>query len=163
MVFLSTGPAHATDPEQSVTATVTGQSVSLTVSPTTIDYGVVPFETSRPSTASADGNISFLITNTGNVSETFNVRGTSATGTGATWTLVPGAFSCPNSLNTFRHSVTPAGGSQIFLTTANQALATSITPAGTKSFTSEIYMPCFGSDGATTLMTTNIVVSASNP
>jgi len=72
---LSTSRVHAATPvEQTVTATVTGQSVSMTVSPTSIDYGTVPFETSRTSLAAPDGAVTFEATNTGNVPEDFLVR-----------------------------------------------------------------------------------------
>ena len=148
--------------EETVTATVTGESISMTVSPTSIDYGTVPFETSRSSLAALSGPITFLATNTGNVNEDFFVRGSNASGSGFTWNLQSGAVACggPSTINKFRHSVTPVGGSAIFLTTADDFLATGVVPSGTKSFNSEIYMPCFGSDGAGMQATTQIIVTA---
>jgi hypothetical protein len=146
--------------EQTISATVSGQSVSMTVSPTSIDYGTVPFETSRTSLAAPGGPVTFVATNTGNVTEDFLVRGTNATGSGFTWTLDSGPIACPNNLNQFRHSVTPASQSSVFLTTADDTLSGNIAASGNKSFTSEIYMPCFGSDGAGLQATTSIVVTA---
>ena len=163
---LSTSRVHAATPvEQTVTATVTGQSVSMTVSPTSIDYGTVPFETSRTSLAAPDGAVTFEATNTGNVPEDFLVRGSAATGSGFSWALETGAISCesPSNSNKFRHSVTPVGGSSQFLTTGDDILATAKAPSDTQSFTSEIYMPCFGSDGAGLEATTSIIVTAVGP
>jgi hypothetical protein len=162
----STSRVHAeTSTEQTVTATVTGQSVSMTVSPTSIDYGTVPFEMSRTSLAAPGGAVTFVATNTGNVDEDFLVRGSDATGSGFSWSLVAGAVSCgPGSNNNkFRHSVTPSGGPSQFLATSDDTLATAKAPSDTQSFTSEIYMPCFGSDGAGLQATTSIVVTAVAP
>jgi len=159
---LSANQLSAEGVEETVTATVTGQSVSMTVSPTSIDYGTVPFESSQSSLAAAGGPITFTATNTGNVNEDFLVRGTDATGSGFTWTLQNGAFACgsPTNNNKFRHSVAPVSQPAIFLTTADDFLATAVAPAGSQPFNSEIYMPCFGSDGAGLVATTQIVVTA---
>lgn len=147
---------------EEITVTVSGQSVSMTVSPTSIDYGTVPFQESRHSSAAVGGPVTFLATNTGNVDEDFLVRGADATGTGFTWSLVSGAVSCgsPGNNNKFRHSVTPLSQPGIFLTTSDDFLASGVAPAGTQSFNSEIYMPCFGSDGAGLAASTQIIVTA---
>jgi len=50
-----------------------------------------------------------------------------------------------------------------FLATSNDILAEAKAPSDTQSFTSEIYMPCFGSDGAGLEATTSIVVTAVAP
>jgi len=161
---LAGGPLFAeSSEEETITATVSGQSVSMTVSPGSIDYGTVPFETSRSSLAAPGGPVTFTATNTGNVTVNFAVRGSDATGTGFSWALSTGALACPNDANKFRHSVTPTGGSSIFLTTAPEDLATGIAAAGTKTFTSEIYMPCFGSDGAGEQASTSILLTAIAP
>jgi hypothetical protein len=148
--------------EETVTATVTGESISMTVSPTSIDYGTVPFEASRSSLSAVGGPITFVATNTGNVDEDFLVRGTNAAGTGFTWNLQSDSISCgsPGNNNKFRHSVTPISQPSIFLTTADDYLSTNVAPAGSQSFNSEIYMPCFGSDGAGLQATTQIIVTA---
>lgn len=148
--------------EQTVAATVTGQSVSMTVSPTSIDYGTMPFESFRNSLAAPGGAVTFVATNTGNVNEDFLVRGSPAAGSGFSWAIEEGTIGCgpPSNNNKFRHSVTPVGGIPLFLTTADYVLATSKAPSDTQSFTSEIFMPCFGSDGTGLEATTNIVVTA---
>lgn len=152
--------------EETVAASVTVQSVSLTVSPTSIDYGTIPFESSQRSDL-LPTPVTFTATNTGNVAESFLVKGTNAAGTNGgtpfTWTLVQGPFSCPTALNQFRHRVTPTGLTPVFLTTADAYLATGIAAGGGQDFTSEFYTPCFGSDGAGAVASTNIIVGAVSP
>jgi len=161
----ATGLFAETSPEQTISATVSGQSVSMTVDPTSIDYGTVPFETSRTSLAAPDGPVTFTATNTGNVAVDFMVRGTDATGSGFTWTLATDAPSCPSTtnLNKFRHSVKVGSDPAKFLTGSAEPLSTGVAAAGTTQFTSEIYMPCFGSDGAGQQATTSIVLTAVAP
>ena len=151
--------------EQTVAATVTGQSVSMTVSPNSVDYGTVPFQTSRSSLGAPGGAVTFIATNTGNVTEDFYVRGSVATGSGFSWSLVTDPITCgsPSNNNKFRHRVTPAVQAALFLSAADDPLATAVAPTDSESFTSEIYMPCFGSDGAGQQATTNIVVTAVAP
>lgn len=155
--------AQETSTEHTISATVSGQSVSMTVSPTSIDYGTVPFETSRSSLAPEAGSVTFTAENTGNVAVNFMARGANATGSGFTWTLTPTGFACPSATNQFRHSVTPTGGSGMFLTTTSEPLSNNVAALGTKQFTSEIYMPCFGSDGAGAQASTSIILTAVAP
>jgi hypothetical protein len=153
-------PAMA-DGSVPISATVSAKSISVTVDPTSIDYGALAFEESRSSTALG---ITFTATNDGNVNENFAVEGANATGTGPafTWTIQEGAPSCesPGQTNLYRHSVTPAGGSLILLTTDQQDLALGVAPSGTKSFTSEFWMPCNGSAGTGQTASTTITVVA---
>jgi hypothetical protein len=153
-----------TSTEHTISATVSGQSVSMTVSPTSIDYGTVPFETSRSSLAAPGGAITFTAENTSNVAVDFMVRGTDANGTGTAWALTPDAPGCPTTnpanWNKFRHSVTPTSALAKFLTTAAEPLSENVAADGTTQFTSEIYMPCFGSDGAGEQRSTSIVLTA---
>jgi hypothetical protein len=159
--------AQETSTEHTISATVSGQSVSMTVSPTSIDYGTVPFETSRPSSAVPGGPVTFTATNTSNVEVDFMVRGTNATGTGLNWTLTPDALGCPSTnpsnWNKFRHSVTPTSASAMFLTTTSEALSSDVAALGATQFTTEIYMPCFGSDGAGEQASTSIILTAVGP
>lgn len=151
-------PAMA-DGSVPISATVSAKSISVTVDPTLIDYGALAFEESRSSTALG---ITFTATNDGNVNENFSVKGADATGADPTftWTIQEGALNCPTQTNRYRHSVTPAGGSLIFLTTDQQDLASGVAPSGTKSFTSEFRMPCNGSDGTGQTASTTITVVA---
>jgi hypothetical protein len=51
----------------------------------------------------------------------------------------------------------------MFLTTTAEALSTNVAALGTTQFTSEIYMPCFGSDGAGEQASTAIILTAVAP
>lgn len=153
--------ALAQNDSETVTATISVQSISLTVTPDSIDYGTVPFDDFRKST---DVGITFTAENTGNVNEAFMVKGSPAAGTddagSFNWTLVA-ALGCPSILNQFRHSVAPVGGPGIFLdATSSQTLVASVGPSLTQDFTSEFYTPCFGSRGSGVAVTTNIIVTA---
>jgi hypothetical protein len=136
----------------------------MTVSPGSIDYGTVQFETSRSSLAALGGPVTFTATNTGNVDVDFMARGTNATGTDFTWILTPDALGCPSPnpalWNKFRHSVTPTTASVMFLTGSAEPLSNNVPALGTTQFTTEIHMPCFGSDGAGAQASTSIVLTA---
>jgi hypothetical protein len=150
-------------PEDTVSATVSVQAISVSVDPTSIDYGTLPFETTQRSDL-LPTPITFTATNDGNVNEDFSLRGTDATGTGFTWTLVQGTTSCgpSTSLNKFRHRVTPSAIGAFDLSTVDTTIATALAPlgAGSTSFTTEFYMPCTGSDGVGLTASTSIVVTA---
>ncbi|HYM15304.1 MAG TPA: hypothetical protein VEZ14_07070 [Dehalococcoidia bacterium] len=166
MVYWSTGPAAAESVEQTVSATVSSQSVAISVSPNVINYGTVGFEQSRSSLAAEAGNVTFVATNTGNVPELFSIRGSAAAGDGFTWDLTPSAVTCGAlaNMNKFRHRVNPLGGTPIFLTYLAEYLAVDpIAPSAGTSFTTEIYLPCLGSNGVGKTASTNITVVATAP
>ena len=66
----------------SVSATVTAQNVSVTVSDGSIAYGIIPAGTSK-STTTADLNDLQTATNAGNVAEDINIKGANS----SAWTL----------------------------------------------------------------------------
>jgi len=150
---------------QTVDATVSTLAVSLTVNPGSVDYGTLAFQTSRPSTAAEAGGVTFTATNTGNAPESFLVHGANATGTGFSWTLVQDSPSCgsPSNANKFRHSVKVVASLAQFLQLTDDLLASDV-PAntGTVQFTSELYMPCSGSDGSGKVASTAITVVATS-
>jgi len=70
---------------ENISATVTPMQVALTVSPTSTTYSSMDVSTvKKADTASSSDE--FIITNTGNVAETFNVLGADATG-GTGWAI----------------------------------------------------------------------------
>lgn len=158
-------------PEAPITATVTVQNVSVTVSPTTIDYGTLAFEATKQSGTTAAPT--FTATNNGNVNEDLKVRGANATkdpsdlGGAFTWTIQTAAPVCPDP-NKFRHSVKgvsagPVDDAEIFMTTVTSAGNLTIAPlaaSATKTFNSKLYMPCSGSSGLGQKATTSITVVA---
>ncbi len=90
----SSGPfaeLFATATTTSITATVTAQHVSLTVSPTSVAYGTLVLSTTK-STTSGELNNTFTITNDGNVTENITGISLDATG-GTTWQLAGTAAS----------------------------------------------------------------------
>lgn len=154
----------AAQSEDAVTASVTVQNVSVTISPSTVDYGTLSFEaTQRSGTAASPF---FTATNNGNVDEDFNVRGTDATFTGGSWTIQAAAPTCPSQTNLFQHSVigvtSGADDGEILMTdeTSGTDLATGLGANGTKDFNSKIYLPCSGSDGLGETASTTITIVA---
>lgn len=150
--------------EDTVTATVTVQNISVTVSPATVDYLTLTFEaTKRSGTAVSPF---FTATNNGNVNEDLNVRGANATFTGGSWTIQATAPTCPAQTNLFRHSIigatSGADDTEIFMTTSTSGtdLATALASGNTKDFNSKIYMPCTGSGGLGETASTDIIVVA---
>ncbi len=155
----------AAAPESPITASVTVQNISVTVSPTSINYGTLAFETTKRSDALATP-VTFTATNNGNVNEDLKVRGADATVTGGPWTISATAPTCPAQTNIYRHSAIGKTGiaddPEIFMTTANSAsnLVSVLAATGTKQLNSKLYMPCSGSGGLGLTATTSITVVA---
>jgi hypothetical protein len=120
-----------------VAATVTVQNIALTVADGTVAYGTIPSNTTR-STCSGELNDAQTVTNTGNVSENFLIRGQNS----ANWTLASTAGS-----NQYVHKAlngactTFPGTGTITLTTTNQTLATGIAPNGTATLNLQVNTP----------------------
>lgn len=111
-----------------VSATVTVQNVSVTVSPGTVAYGTMALNTSK-STIPADLNAAQTVTNNGNVSEQFNIKGQNS----ANWTLALTAGA-----DTYVHQFCAAACTSpptnfTGLTTNYQTLAASIAALGTQT------------------------------
>lgn len=150
---------------QTVDATVSALAVSLTVDPGSVNYGTLAFEQSRSSKAAEAGNVTFTATNTGNAMESFLVHGADATGTGFSWTLTDAIGCGPISArNKYRHSVKVGAAPAQFLSPTSDTLASGVAATGgTVQFTSELYMPCSGSDGSGKVASTAITVVATSP
>jgi hypothetical protein len=157
--LLVTGTAFSQQDDDVVSATVSAQAVAISVTPDSIDYGVVPFADSRKSNTAEAGNVTFTATNEGNVPSNFAVRGAHATGDGFQWNIQQGLLGCPSTTqNQYRHRVDPG---TIFLThNTNQVLQSNVAPDGEVPFTTEIYLPCPGSGGAGEIASTSITVIA---
>ncbi len=155
----------AAQSEGTVTATVTVQEIAVSVSPTTINYLTLPFETSQRSDALATP-VTFTASNDGNINIDLKVRGANTT-TGGIWGITATAPNCGAAqINQFRHSVIGKTGvsddTPIFMTTSNSStdLVSTLIAAGTKDFNSEIFMPCSGSSSVGATATTSITVVA---
>ena len=79
--LLTVAAANAAD-NAAVTATVTVQNISMTLSQTSFDYGTMPSNTAS-STLSLFGGTGIVATNNGNVNEDFDINGVDT----ADWTL----------------------------------------------------------------------------
>lgn len=111
-----------------VSATVTVQNVSVSVSPGTVAYGTMALNTSK-STIPADLNAPQTVTNNGNISEQFNIRGQNS----ANWTLGLTAGA-----DTYVHQFCSAACTSpptnfTGLTTNYQTLAASVASSGTQT------------------------------
>lgn len=132
-----------------VSATVTPQNISVTVSDGAVAYGTLTLNDTEDTT-SGGVNDSQLATNDGNVTEDFNIRSTDATG-GTTWTLA-GSAGADQFAHSFCNSgsgspdpcdATPTWGA---LSTSYNSLATAVAPAGTNRFDLQINTPTSSSD-----------------
>ena len=119
----------------SVTATVTAQNISVSVSDGSVAYGTLA-TSSTADTASGDLDDSQTATNDGNVTEDFNIQGQDS----ANWTLeaTAGADQYTHKFCTSDCDGTPTWNA---LTTSYQSLATSVSAAGTQIFDLQIGTP----------------------
>lgn len=157
-------PALAQSSSQDIAATLAVQSVAITVSPTSVNYGTMQFGTTK-SSSQLNPAITFTVTNTGNVNVVVKAYGAHATTSGGSqlWSLTPSAVTCPGSgLNNFAHGLTPSGGVENYLSTSTGGiiLASGLTPTSAQTFTSKFYMPCPGSAGVGQTANTTITVFA---
>ncbi|MCK9368544.1 hypothetical protein M0R04_01040 [Candidatus Dojkabacteria bacterium] len=129
-------PVVLADDTASVSATVTAQNVSVTVTDGTIAYGIIPANTSK-STISTDLNDQQTATNEGNVAEDINIKGMDSTA----WTL-----SATTDANDYVHKfcttscTTPPTG-YTALTTNYQTLKSDLATSGTQVFDLQITTP----------------------
>lgn len=119
-----------------VTATVTVQNISLTVADGTVSYGIMPVSTTK-STIVADLNDLQTVTNNGNVTEDFNIKGQHT----AAWTLGGAA-----GVDTYTHKFCTATcgtppTNYTALTTNYATLGTAIATSGTKTFDLQLGTP----------------------
>jgi len=123
--------------EAVVTATVSTEVVSVSVNPTSADYGTLPVGTVD---APPDGNPDFTVTNIGTVNEDFNLRGAEAVNGGNSWNLAatPGA-------EQYVHKYDPAGSPDTYtpltLNAAESSLATDKAPTTAINFKLQLSMP----------------------
>ena len=110
-----------------VTATVTVQNVSVTVSDGTVAYGTLALNAS----AGTNGSDTQTATNNGNVAETLTIRGTNS----ANWTLNTANSTTDNYIHRFCTATCgSAPTNYTALTTSYQTLAASVAASGTQTF-----------------------------
>jgi hypothetical protein len=159
LVLLTAVPALGNN-EAEVTASVTPQNISVSVSPTSISYGIMGYGESKESATTV------VVTNTGTGLQAFDVIGTDASGGAANWTLVTDG----SGINNFRHSIRGVTGgngvaiAEQFVSKVQEGWATKngagYTAGQTQHFKARLYMPLSGSGGLGTLMSTKIIIIA---
>lgn len=122
-----------------VTATVTVQNISVTVSDGNVTYGTLAVSTSRSTIASEENEMQ-TATNNGNVTEDLNIKGQNS----ANWTLA-GTSGADQYVHKFCNDTaldcsTPATN-YTALTTSYQTLGSSVASSGTVDFQLQITTP----------------------
>jgi len=137
--------------EASVAATVTVQSISVSVSDGDVAYGILAAGGSKDTLSPVDLQTA---TNNGNVTETFNIYGTVSSPAG--WTL----GSAASGASVYYHGFSKdSGSSWTALTTNPQELATGVVAGtGTQTFDLKITTPPSASDF--TQQSVNVTVQA---
>lgn len=143
----------------SVTATVTAQNIAITVTDGSVAYGTLALG-GTADTTSGSKNDTQTATNTGNVAETFTIKGSNS----ASWTLSATAGS-----ETYKHEFCTSGGgapdpcdstpSYTALTTNDQTLATGVAASGTQKFDLKVSVPT--STAATAAQNVDVTITAS--
>lgn len=147
-MMVAVGAGAAT--ESSVTATVTAQNISVSVSDGSVVYGTLAVNTSKDTTPTGVHNTQ-VATNDGNITESLNIKGANSTSAGAGWTLADSAGS-----EQYKHEFCTSGAgssdpcdttpSYTVLTTDYQSLATSVGTSGTQRFDLQITTPTATTD-----------------
>ncbi len=116
-----------------ITATVTVQNISVSVSDGSVNYGTIPLNTSKNT---CDLNDTQIVTNDGNVAENFNIRGSNSTN----WTLgtTPGTDIYVHKFST---STCPVSWGGVALTTSYQTMATNIAASSNVPLNLQITTP----------------------
>ena len=149
LAALSFGLAAIGATSADVTATVTPQNISVTVSPGSASYGTLSLSTSDASRTTALSG-AFTATNNGNTSETFTIKGSDATAVSEiTWTLndAPDATGTVAS-NQYVHrydnttgGVFNTGEARALNSSSYKALAAGVAASGTADFVLQMNMP----------------------
>ena len=132
-----------------VAATVTVQSISVTVTDGTVAYGIIVAGASKDTVTPSDLQTA---TNNGNVTENLNIRGTNS----AAWILAATASGATNYKHEFSKDRFATSGTA--LTLVNQTLASSVAPAGTQTFDLKVTTP--PSAANFTEQSVNVIVQA---
>jgi len=137
VVALMTGISVLAAETTSVTATVTVQNISVSVSDGTVAYGTLAVGTSK---STCDLSDTQTLTNDGNVTEDFNIKGQNS----ASWTLAETAGS-EEYVHEFSTDTCPVS-TWTPLTTDYQTAATGITAGGTSPLNLQITTPTATND-----------------
>lgn len=138
-----------------VTATVTAQNVSVSVSSGTVTYGTINLSSAQDTTASGT-NQTQTATNDGNVAEDFTIASSNATG-GTAWTISGTSIGADQ----YKHSFsTNSGSTYTAMTTTPGTLATNKAASGTQNFDLKINTPSSTTDYQQKTITVTVSASA---
>ncbi len=125
----------------SVSTTITAQNISVGIGDGSVAYGSVPLGSSASTTVNGGLNGGLgdtqSATNTGNITENFNIKGQNTTN----WTLAATAGSEQFAHKFCNNGSCNASPTWTAMTTNYQSLATGITTSGTQSFDLQILVP----------------------
>lgn len=138
-----------------VSATVTVQNVSVSVSDGAVAYGTLSAGGTE-NTTSGGVNDSQTATNDGNVTEDLNIRGANSTN----WTLAATSGS-DQYVHEFCTTDCDSSPTWTALTTSNQTLATSVADSGTQVFDLKVTVPSPSSVDTAETLTVTVQASAS--
>lgn len=158
LLSLSFGVVTKAQTEGTVTATVTAQEVSVSVSDGTVEYGTLAVSTTENTAASGSLNDTQTATNDGNVTADLEIKGQDATG-GTGWTLA-GTIGADQYIHDF--CITDCDGTPTWtpLTTTYQTLASSVAAAGTQDFDLRLSMPSSTTDYVQKSVDVTVQISA---
>lgn len=148
-------PAFAGD---EVVCTVDSGFVAVSVSPESIDYGLLPWEAQVSSVT--DYAIEFTATNTGNTDMDLGVKGSNAEGAMGAWTL-NSVLGVDQFVHVVEGLVDPVAA--MALTLDYQAFQAGIAPAGTQTFSTLLAMPSAGSAGSAHTTTVTLMATEAVP
>ncbi len=156
--ILAASLVYGASSTSSVTATVTAQNISIGVGDGSIAYGTVALSSSASTTVNGGLNGGLgdtqSATNTGNITENFNIKGQNTTN----WTLGATAGSEQYAHKFCNNGTCNASPSWTALTTNYQTLASGITTSGTQSFDMQILIP--SSTATFTVQNPDVIVQA---
>jgi hypothetical protein len=134
LVIMMIGPSVLASDTASVSATVTVQSISVSVSDGSIDYGTLAVGASK---STCDLSDTQTVTNTGNVAETFNVMGSTSTD----WSLgsSPASETYVHKFSSSTCAVNWTGA--LALTTSYQTLVTNVATSATSTLNLQVTTP----------------------
>ena len=160
LVGMVVGITASAATDGTVTATVTPQNISVSLSATSTNYGILALSTSDGSRTTATSSV-FTVTNNGNVTENFDIRGASSTD----WTLnsspaTTGAVGSNQFVHRFDADSVFTTGTAKALSTSNQTLGASIATSGTQDFVLQMNMPTASSVTAQQSTTVTVVATA---
>ena len=124
--------AYAAD-SANVSATVTAQNISLTVSDGSISYGTLALGASQDTLTLSDTQ---TVTNNGNVTEDFDIKGSNSSGDA--WMIVDADPGTDDYMHAFS---VDSGSNWTYMSEGYKEMKTSVTPSSTQSLDLKITTP----------------------